>query len=325
MVVFSENGTWTRPPGLIEGEKPLVLVTHDESTFNANDGKRREWKEKGKSPLRPKRKGKEIMASEFLTPIGRLRVPDSISDHQLLQDPGWPLDEKQKPRRCCTELLEYNKDNYWDGDKMTDQTVNLAARIFPYAFPDCQALFAFDNAANHACFAEDALLARRINLRVGGKQPRMRNGFNEATQEIQPMVFPEDHHDVLLRGKPKGLKQVLTERGLWRNRAPDGQAFLLECPTSHNRPGCNPSLNGDCCARAVMSKQPDFQGQRGRLREEVEATGHLVIFYPKFHCELNFIERYSSFLFTTLPHLTDSSLDFGVLQNIMHVKTASIT
>ena len=44
-----------------------------------------------------------------------------------------------------------------------------------------------------------------------------------------------------------------------------------------------------------MGKQLDFQAQRGRLQEEVEATGNLVIFYPKFHCELNFIERYFSF------------------------------
>ena len=78
--------------------------------------------------------------------------------------------------------FEYGKDNYLGGDKMTDQTVNLTTRIFPYAFPDCQALFAFDNAANHACFAENALLAKKMNLGVGGKQPRMRDGFNDAIQ-----------------------------------------------------------------------------------------------------------------------------------------------
>jgi len=39
-VVFKEDGTWELPPGLLQGEKPLVLVTHDESTFNANDGKK---------------------------------------------------------------------------------------------------------------------------------------------------------------------------------------------------------------------------------------------------------------------------------------------
>ena len=28
------------------------------------------------------------------------------------------------------------------------------------------------------------------------------------------------------------------------------------------------------------------------MQEDVEAANHLVIFYPKFHCELNFIERF---------------------------------
>ena len=39
MVIFAEDDTWSPPPGLLPGEKPLVLVTHDESTFSANDGK----------------------------------------------------------------------------------------------------------------------------------------------------------------------------------------------------------------------------------------------------------------------------------------------
>lgn len=39
MVVFDSEGNWKAPVTLREGEKPLILVTHDESTFNANDGK----------------------------------------------------------------------------------------------------------------------------------------------------------------------------------------------------------------------------------------------------------------------------------------------
>jgi hypothetical protein len=62
-VIFKEDGSWEKPPGLQPGEKPLVLVTHDESTFNANDGKRRLWLKNGEQPLRPKGKGKGIMVS----------------------------------------------------------------------------------------------------------------------------------------------------------------------------------------------------------------------------------------------------------------------
>ena len=51
-------------------------------------------------------------------------------------------------------------------------------------------------------------------------------------------------------------------------------------------------LNTECCARRVLSQQQDFRDQKGHLQEEIEAANHLIIFYPKFHCELNFIERF---------------------------------
>ena len=65
---------------------------------------------------------------------------------------------------------------------------------------------------------------------------------------------------------------------------------MLECVTTHNRLGC--SSEGDCCAHRILGAERDFQDQKGRLQEEVEALGHRVLFYPKFHCELNFIECY---------------------------------
>jgi len=34
-----------------EGVKPLVFITHDESTFNSNDGRKRIWIHEDKSPL----------------------------------------------------------------------------------------------------------------------------------------------------------------------------------------------------------------------------------------------------------------------------------
>ena len=36
--------------------------------------------------------------------------------------------------------------------------------------------------------------------------------------------------------------------------------------------------------------QPDFKEQKSLVQEVIEAAGHLCIFLPKFHCELNFIE-----------------------------------
>ena len=46
------------------------------------------------------------------------------------------------------------------------------------------------------------------------------------------------------------------------------------------------------CARKILSIQPDFQDQKGALEEIIKESGHLCIFYSKFHCELNFIEYF---------------------------------
>ena len=42
----------------------------------------------------------------------------------------------------------------------------------------------------------------------------------------------------------------------------------------------------------LMSQQPDFLAQKGQLEETIVATGHQIVFYPKFHCELNYIENF---------------------------------
>lgn len=296
LVIFDEEGNWSPPSTLLPGEKPLMLCTQAESTFNANDGKRVIWMENGKQPIRPKGRGKGIMVSGFLTPGGVLSIPESISDAELLQNEvDWPLLPDGKPVRCGLQFLEYGKDNYWNGDKMVDHAIKVAAHIFPYAFPGCQGLFAFDNASNHCSFAADALVASKMNLKPGGSQPLMRPGYIHSQNRPQSMVFPEEHPDIPSRlwGKPKGIEQVLRERGLWRTRRSDGLLFCLQCPTTDGRPSCKEvDVEGGCCARAVMAAEQDFREQKGRLEEELNKLGYEVIFYPKFHCELNFIERY---------------------------------
>ena len=50
-------------------------------------------------------------------------------------------------------------------------------------------------------------------------------------------------------------------------------------------------LHIDCYGRRILSLQPDFLAQKSALVEIIENAGHVCIFFPKFHCELNFIER----------------------------------
>ena len=46
--------------------RPIIVITHDESIFSANDGRRQAWIRDGDAILCPKGKGKGIMISDFL-------------------------------------------------------------------------------------------------------------------------------------------------------------------------------------------------------------------------------------------------------------------
>ncbi|CAG8737793.1 3444_t:CDS:1, partial [Gigaspora rosea] len=89
----------------------------------------------------------------------------------------------------------------------------------------------------------------------------------------QSMIIEEDHfvYDkktkkfINLRGEPKGIKWVLSDRELWREGMP------LECTSCKQKSSSNIV---DCCARRLMANQPDFLAQRGQIQEEIESCGH---------------------------------------------------
>ena len=82
-------------------------------------------------------------------------------------------------------------------------------------------------------------------------------------------------------GEPKGLQQTLEERGF------NVQNLRAKCG-----PVC-PFENNDCCMARILSKQEDFTNQISMLEAVIREAGHLCIFLPKFHCELNPIEMVS--------------------------------
>jgi hypothetical protein len=130
-----------------------------------------------------------------------------------------------------------------------------------------------------------------MNLGPGGGQrktplPRMRNTFFGPDNTPQSMVFPRDHPKY--PGEPKGIMQVLNERGLFN------PALRLDCDNCQKKLSDDPGrhLRTDCCHRRVIATQPDFLAQRPAIQEVIENAGHLCDFYPKFHCELNYIEMF---------------------------------
>ena len=86
--------------------------------------------------------------------------------------------------------------------------------------------------------------------------------------------------------------QVLLERGRWREDLKgDCKAKQFEGRNiKHAVEGGD--LYQKCCVRKLMANEPDFGEQLCWLEEVITAAGHKTIFLPKFHPELNAIERY---------------------------------
>jgi hypothetical protein len=109
----------------------------------------------------------------------------------------------------------------------------------------------------------------------------MRPGIlSESSGSVQSFYYPDDHPTM-----PrwfKGMEQIIRERGLWPDGGLRAQCRDFKCPP----------MRTDCCCRRLLFMQPDFIKQKSQLEEVIEARGHLCDFYPKYHCELNFIEQY---------------------------------
>jgi hypothetical protein len=164
---------------------------------------------------------------------------------------------------------------------MLDHTDHAIDIFESKAAKSATGLFIFDNAPTHLKRAEDALSARKMPKgpsSTWGQSPRMRPGTlpNGSPQEL---YWPANHPT--MPGWFKGMEQILRERDLFRH------GLLAQCPGFKCEKGAT-----NCCCRRTPFCQPDFANQKSVLQELIERRGHICDFYPKYHCELNFIEMY---------------------------------
>jgi hypothetical protein len=256
----------------LSGEREIVWVTHDESVFYANDDGGRGWSDESHPDLHKKAKGRSIMVSEYLCPChGRLFLTNL---------------DGSKTAVCTTLTIGKGQEGYWTFDHVVDQLRNKLIPAFEQMHPNCKARIIFDQSTNHAAYAPDALLASRMNLKEGGKQSFMRDGWyidQKGDKKIQKMQFVELDNGIH-KMAAKGMKKVLEERELW---------------TPSMKMICNqkdvviiPGVILSCCATHCLSSSPDFQEQKSYIEETISLLGHECDFYPKFHCEMNPIESF---------------------------------
>lgn len=105
--------------------------------------------------------------------------------------------------------------------------------------------------------AEDALDVTHMNVKPGGLQKKLRDTVWAG--KVQKMNFS--------LGIPKGIRQVLEEQGI------------------------NTSTLNAKQMREILRNHDDFKNEKPRVISYLESKGHTVLFLPKFHPELNPIER----------------------------------
>ena len=286
-----DNMNIVTPPSLSSDQRPRILVTHDESCFSSHDGKATIWMDANDRPLRPKGQGRSIMVSEFMC---ECHGPLKLDESQIAENPGLPSETR------TIILPGKQREGYWTTADLINQVKTEAMPIFRILHPGCEGLFLFDNSQNHRSLPPDALRASSLNLSDGGKNVQnQRPGWfldSDGNRVIQSM----QRHD----GIQKGVRSILQERGLWN--------ALLKLAE----------------AREILSNQPDFSSQRSWLEETLGSQeGFLLDFYPKFHCEFNFIElywgaakayarRHCDYTFRGLQSVLPDSLDSVSVQTI---------
>ena len=169
-------------PHLNDGERALIRVVQDESTYYANCDQTFFWGDDDTNVLRQKSLGASVMVSDFIDEVR-----------------GFVRDGEDSAR----VMLETSKDGYFTNDhllKQVEKTINIFERVYP----ECRGLFLFDNAPSHRKVVDNALNADKMNVGPGGKQPKMRDTVWQG--QVQSMV---DRDEV-----PRGMKAILEERGV---------------------------------------------------------------------------------------------------------------
>jgi hypothetical protein len=286
---WTKNIEDARPVNVTGLLGPRIIVWHhDESTFYANDRRKIRWVHKDEKAVPyAKGEGASLMVADFVsTDYGWLRSPDGKEEARVLFKAGKA------------------QQGYFTNEDILSQA-NAAMDILEKHFPEDKHVLLFDNATTHQKRAADALSASKMPkfipkegknwgvetnvLGADGKptyspdgkilkmKVQMTNGIL-ADGSSQCFYFPHGHPRA---GVFKGMAIILEERGF--SKASDLQA---QCKDFKCEKGAT-----TCCCRRILYNQPDFVNVKSNLEIICEARGFQVIFLPKFHCEINFIEQ----------------------------------
>ncbi len=304
-------------------ERRTVIWYHDESTFYAHDRQKKRWVHKSeKATPYAKGEGHSLMIADFVSAdYGWLQSPDGKESTRVIFKAG------------------KNRDGYFDNKNIRTQAAH-AMEILTKHYPDEDHVLVFDNATTHLKRAEDSLSASKMpkgpsknffieidatdergkpiygpDGKILKRKVPMANGkFKDSTEQL--FYYPEGHKHA---GQFKGMAKILEERGyqITSKKAQCGKKFT-DCPDG----------SVTCCCRRMLYNEPDFKNVDSILEADVKAHGFQILFLPKFHCELNFIEQcwgHAKRRYRTFPHSSkEDILEKNVIEALDEVPLISM-
>jgi len=147
----------------------LVLIFHDESTFHATEDQGWIWGEKGKMVIRPKGQDRGIMVSDFIDEHNGYLA---LTNDELEEGRKTYADLKQAARVKLKIGAEY--EGYWNSENFLEQIAHaIKIAKIKYSSELHNVLWFFDHSSGHTAFPDDALNINCMNVKQGGKQPKM--------------------------------------------------------------------------------------------------------------------------------------------------------
>ncbi len=187
-----------------------------------------------------------------------------------------------------------NRDGYFDNNDLLRQTDRVIDIFESKTKGFVTGLWLFDNAPGHQKRPANGLSARKMPKNPHKSWTHVKNGpaMRSTTFTVfhPPLLHPETIHQHLYYPDDhptmpnwfKGMANILKERGLYPPAGLIAQCEGFRCVTGATF----------CCCRCTVFSQPDFANQKSALEELIRSRGHICDFYPKYHCETNFIEMY---------------------------------
>ena len=195
-----------------------------------------------------------------------------------------------------------NRDGYFDADDLLQQVENAIDIFESKTNRFATGLFLFDNAPSHQRQAPDACSACKMPKGPHATWwhhkdgPKMRSTNFGVDNTPQDLYFADNHP--MMPGWFKGMEIIIRECELWPEKGLNAQCEGFKCVVGKT----------DCCCRRLLFTQPDFANQKSYLEEYITSQGHICDYYPKYHCELNFIEQYwgaAKLIYRTSPKTMD--------------------